>query len=264
MLILIPPSEGKTAPTGPKFQLENLSWPQLNSVRKEVLAALIAVSSDPQALAAMKLTGAAAHEFPANAALATAPSAPASQVYTGVLFQAIGFSQMSDLGRRRAASHLAIASALWGLVRPTDLIPAYRLTGGTNLPGVGGLNRVWKPALAATLDPVAESELIVDCRSATYTGAWKAREEARGNVVPVRVFQQRGTKRTVVSHHAKHTRGLLVRHLLEFTGALPTSPAELAAVAAQMPGVTAELNEVPARGKAPATPALDLIVPGGA
>src|SRR5690625_3754931 len=92
------------------------------------------------------------------------PPAP-HEVYTGVLFQALDYAGLTDLGRRRAAEHLAITSALWGLVRPGDQIPAYRLSAGMKLPGLGSLTTLWKSVLPAVLAPVVEAELIVDARS---------------------------------------------------------------------------------------------------
>ena len=107
---------------------------------------------------------------------------------------------------------MRVVSGLWGVVGPDDRIPAYRLSMGVDLPGVGPLARAWRPHLAAELDPHVAGRLVVDCRSATYAAAWTP--PASASWVPVRVLREVDGRRTVVSHHAKHTRGVLVRHLL--------------------------------------------------
>ena len=87
----------------------------------------------------------------------------------------------------------------------------------TVLPGTGKLSTWWKSRLAPVLDELAGDQVVVDCRSAAYAAAWKA---PAARTVTVRVEQERsdGT-RSVVSHHAKHTRGLVARTLCEFRGA---------------------------------------------
>ena len=52
----------------------------------------------------------------------------------------------------------------------------------------------------------------------------------------VRVLREAEGRRTVVSHWAKHTRGLLTRHLVRREGAEPADPAELLAAAGEMVG----------------------------
>ena len=249
LLILLPPSEGKTAPAPSPdvfetLNLHSLSFPELTAVRKQIIDELIPFAQDPRSTDILKLKGAAAREFPQNAQLLTAPVAPAHQVYTGVLFQAIDFPSLSDQGRRRASSAVAIASALWGFTQPDDHISAYRLTGGTKLPQLGSLNALWRPALEELLAPIVKGQLIVDCRSSTYVSAWKPRREMMGNVVAVRVFTEVDGKRVTVSHQAKKTRGDLTRLLLENQLPLPKSIAELRQTAEQLPGSFAEVTEI--------------------
>ena len=60
---------------------------------------------------------------------------------------------------------------------------------------------------------------MVDCRSATYLAAWHPPRSA--DWVQVRVLRELDGKRSVVSHNAKHTRGVLTRHLLTRRGRAP-------------------------------------------
>jgi hypothetical protein len=140
VLILLPPSEGKTSPAaGPKLDLAALSFPELNRGRTATLKALIDVcAKDPKSAASILGLGPTqADEVRVNALLRKAACAPAVEVYTGVLFDALDVTSLGKPARRRLQATTVISSALFGLVRPDDLIPAYRLSGDVALPGIG-------------------------------------------------------------------------------------------------------------------------------
>ena len=207
MLILLPPSEGK-APggRGRPLTLDRLSHPTLNPVRHRLIEALIAAAAtDPEALRAALGCGAA--EVERNAALRTAPTLPAAQRYTGVLDGALSYDALSAAGRRRANASLRVASALFGLLAPRDPIPAYRLSGGTSLPGVGSLASAWRPVLEPEL---AGQRVVVDLRSGPYAALARVPHAVR-----VRVLRESDGARMVVSHDNKYTKGLLARMLCE-------------------------------------------------
>jgi cytoplasmic iron level regulating protein YaaA (DUF328/UPF0246 family) len=109
---------------------------------------------------------------------------------------------------------------------------------GVDLPGVGPLAAAWRDPLAAELDPRAlAGDLVVDCRSAAYLAAWRPPRAVHEQWVQVRVLREVDGRRSVVSHHAKHTRGVLTRHLLTRRGTAPTTAAALARVARELVGV---------------------------
>lgn len=226
MLILLPPSEGKTAPGGTDpVDLSSLSFPALGPTRRRVMTALVALCRGPVDTAAstLGLGPTQRGEIAANARLRRAPVAPAIDVYTGVLYEALGAATLSPAARRRLSSQVVVASAMWGLVRPFDRIPSYRLSAGTTLPGVGSLAATWRDPLASTLSEV--EGLIVDLRSGGYVALGPVPDQAR--CVSVRVLQDTGGRRTVVSHHNKATKGRLVRSLLT-SRRTPRSPGEFA------------------------------------
>ncbi|MCC2318308.1 YaaA family protein [Cellulomonas chengniuliangii] len=241
MLVLLPPSEGKTAPAdGPPLHLDAMSSPALNPWREKVLDALAEVSARPDAASVLGVGPSLAAEVAGNMGLRAAATAPAARVYTGVLYAAAGLADLSGPAAARAAMSLRVVSALWGLVAPDDAIPAYRLSMGVDLPGVGPLARVWREPLAAELDSRGATELVVDCRSAAYLAAW--RPAAAQEWVAVRVLRELDGKRSVVSHHAKHTRGVLARHLLTRAAPEPVDAEQLAAAAGELVG--SELHDV--------------------
>jgi uncharacterized protein len=248
VLVLLPPSEGKTAPAeGAPVDVAALDHPGLAAHRRTVLDALAKVSAHPDAPRVLGTGPSLAGEVERNTRLDTEPAAPASSVYTGVLYAAAGLADLpDDAARARAARSVRVVSALWGLVGPEDRIPAYRLSMGVDLPGIGPLARAWRPLLAGELDPVVSGRLVVDCRSAAYAAAWTPPSSARR--VTVRVLRELDGRRTVVSHHAKHTRGVLARHLL-VRGPEPATPDDLLGAARELVGGPLLDAELGGRGR---------------
>lgn len=235
MLVLLPPSEGKTAPaSGPALDLAALSAPVLGPMRDKVLDALIDVSARPDAVTALGVGASIAGEVARNVELRSAPTARADRVYSGVLFAAAGLSGLTPAARTRAQESVRIFSGLWGVTTPVDRIPAYRLSMATDLPGIGPLAAAWRDELAAALDERADGDLVIDCRSATYLAAWRPPRGATW--VQVRVVRELAGVRSVVSHNAKHARGVLTRHLLARRRNAPVDAEGLAAAASELIG----------------------------
>jgi cytoplasmic iron level regulating protein YaaA (DUF328/UPF0246 family) len=245
MLILLPPSEGKTAPTsGAPVQIEALAYAaELTESRRKLLAALAGLAELPLARAVSMLAVSAgqAGEVAVDAALSSAPAGPAAEVYTGVLYDRLRLPELP----KRAQGRVLIASALWGVLRPSDRIPYYRFSAKAKLPGIGGLAAFWRPALTAAL-PDEKGTLVVDMRSGAYSAAWKPK---RAELLAVRAFSEVKGKRKPVSHMAKAVRGEIARALLE--AKKPPETREAAANLAAAAGFEVELN--------PGT--LDVIVP---
>ena len=229
MLILLPPSEGKDSPeSGSSLALTTLSFPELTSTRLDVADALVRLCTGPatKAHSVLGISARQLQELERNRSLFTAPTAPAGEIYTGVLYDALDLASLDARARRRAASDLAIASALFGLLRVTDRIPAYRLSADTTLPGPGRLSGAWREPIADAIRAGAGRGLVLDLRSSAYVGLGPVPVDLAARTVVARVFQQKGAKRTIVSHHNKATKGRLVRSLL--SEPRPRSVADLA------------------------------------
>jgi len=243
VLILLPPSEGKTPATdGDAVDWASLSFPGLNTYRAKVLEGLGTVSAHEDALALLGVGASLRADVERNTRLHAEPAAPAHQVYSGVLYDALGYDSLTAAQKRKADDSVLVISALWGAIRFGDSVPAYRLSMATALPGVGRLASFWKPQLNEALAAATAGELLVDCRSSTYAAAWAPPPP---QTVAVNVFTEVDGVRKVVSHFAKHTRGELARHLLTRRGKAPQTPSQLRKAAAEK--WTAELVEGTAR-----------------
>lgn len=233
MLVLLPPSEGK-APSGRGAPLkpESLSLPGLADARAAVLDELVELCAgdEDKAREVLGLSEGLRGEVAKNTELRTAGARPAGEIYTGVLYDALGLSSLDAAAKRRAARSLLVFSGLWGAVGVTDKIPSYRCSMGVKLPGLGALGAYWRGAMASVLPAVAGDGLVLDLRSAAYASAWKPKGEVAGRTATVRVLHAQVVdgveRRSVVSHFNKATKGRIVRALLT-AGISPTGPAEL-------------------------------------
>lgn len=215
MLILLPPSEGKSSPDqGKRLAATSLGYPGLKKTRTRVMDALVGLCSSNanRAVSVLGLGPKQRDLVALNAQLRSAPTAPAIDIYTGVLYEALDFSSLPAAARKRADARVAIASALFGLLRPSDPIPAYRLSGDTTLPGLGTLASIWREPIQAEL--TASTGPILDLRSGAYVNLGPIPESIAHRAFVGRVLLDKGGKRSVVSHHNKATKGRLVREIL--------------------------------------------------
>jgi len=191
MLILLPPSEGKNQPISKaRVNLDKLVFAkELIAIRGRLL----------------------------TKTLASAPAAKAMSVYIGVLYQALDWNSLSPAARARGEKSVLIISAIFGVLRPSDLIPNYKAKIKVS---------DWKAALKPALDGLG-ADLIIDCRSSAYAGTW---QPSPANTVAVRVFKKEKGKISVITHLSKKYRGELTRVLLK-AGKVPKTPEELLAIA---------------------------------
>ncbi|GAA3437614.1 hypothetical protein GCM10018954_072280 [Kutzneria kofuensis] len=121
-----------------------------------------------------------------------------------MLYDALDAKTLTKTEKSRADKRLAVASALFGVVRAGDPIPAYRLSGGSSLPGIGTLSSLWRPELEPVL--AGADDLVIDMRSGAYAALARIPD-----AVTVKVIMPNGR---TVSHHNKAYKGRLARVLV--------------------------------------------------
>ena len=294
MRILLPPSAGKTTKESTNhLQLEKL-WQaeHLTQTRRQLIDDVQNTALLADAAQIFKLGPKNAHEISQNLEIYDAPALAAWQLYDGVLYEAAKFAQIFSSGepsqgsqgqvgnhrgdqrqgsqgqgnqpqglQRQLEELTLVFSALFGPVRLTDLITPHRLSGSVKLPGQGSVASIWSKALKELLTQQLSGHVVVDLRSAEYGAMYRP---TRGsdclllNIAVAKVNPATG-KRSVVSHWAKHTRGLLAGALLRAVagGQLAASDGdvdEILQVAAGLEGVKeVEITPLDARGQAKVT-----------
>lgn len=279
MRILLPPSAGKTTKESTNhLQLEKL-WQEehLTQTRRQLIDDVQNTALLADAAQIFKLGPKNAHEISQNLEIYDAPALAAWQLYDGVLYEAAKFAQIFSYGacaqdgqgqadqsqglQRQLEELTLVFSALFGPVRLTDLITPHRLSGSVKLPGQGSVASIWSKALKELLTQQLSGHVVVDLRSSEYGAMYRPAcggECLTLNIAVAKVNPATG-KRSVVSHWAKHTRGLLAGALLRAVagGQLAASDGdvdEILQVAAGLEGVKeVEITPLDARGQAKVT-----------
>jgi cytoplasmic iron level regulating protein YaaA (DUF328/UPF0246 family) len=149
----------------------------------------------------------------------SATPGPAIEVYTGVLYAALGWARLNKAQQKLGQASIAIISAKYGVARPMDPIAPYKEKIN---------NKKMAAPVAQTLNGI-ESELIIDCRSSTYQTVWQS---PIAITVEVKVFTRVAGVKKVITHMSKKTRGEVTRELLT-ASQIPKNPEELHKIVAQ-------------------------------
>lgn len=214
MHILLPPSETKRLGGRLRFSGEQLlGSSELNGARTRVRQGLERVSvHEAAATSALKLGVKNRDERLHNLQLDTSGALPAAERYTGVLYDALFVDTLPRPAREWLDASVYVQSALFGLVRACDPIPAYRLSASSRLPDIGtGLAKVWAPVHEGAL---AEADYVLDLRSKDYAAlAPLASLGARStDYLDVLSRSENGEVRAL-NHFNKAAKGDLVRRL---------------------------------------------------
>jgi len=133
-------------------------------------------------------------------------------VYTGLDVYTLPEDKISILQER-----LRILSGLYGLLKPLDLMQAYRLEMGTTMP-IGknkNLYEFWKKTITKALnDELQKDELFVNLASNEYFSAVDAKMLKVPLITPEFKDYKDG-KLKMISFFAKKARGLMVRYIID-------------------------------------------------
>ena len=239
MLFLLPPSETKQS-GGSSLTISEaaLTFGGLTNARDRVLDSLLALCKDKDAaVKALKLGPKQLGEIAVNLAIRDSPTMAAIDRYTGVLYDALKLQPLSETQRVRAKETVLIQSALFGLISSSNLIPAYRLSAGSSLPGLS-LKKVWSEA-HQVIWPRLEGGALIDMRSKHYSALAPIPENKNHFDFEVLVETKDGNRRPL-NHFNKQSKGLFLREVLS-SKSHPSTIAELKAIAKKL-GMKLEQN----------------------
>ena len=165
MLILLPPSEGKTAPArGKPLDSRALRHPSLTVV-PAAWSPRSAPAPRPTRRSVLGIGHTQLDLLDRNRALSTAPTARADRIYTGVLYDALGFDSLSPAARRRSAARVAIMSLGLRAGPPDRPDPRLPALGRRRPPGLGSVAGAWRQVLGERGANPLGPGLLVDLRS---------------------------------------------------------------------------------------------------
>lgn len=223
--ILLPPAEGKQ-PGGNPFAPDMFDYrssntfnyfSELNSERRKLIDALQEVIEESSVEEMETLFGVKgqtlADALEVNREIYDAPLMSALDRYSpGVLYKAMDFAGLPTGAQRRLLENGIIFSGLFGLLRPDDLIPNYRLRMDAVLPEIGKLTQFWRPLLSPLLNRTLEGRFVWNLLPGIHQEAWED-GHAYEEMVQVKFFVEEGGERKAVTHGVKPLRGQLVNYI---------------------------------------------------
>ena len=142
---------------------------------------------------------------------------PAVFYFDGDVYHGLDVATLEPKHYPLLQQNVRILSGLYGLLRPMDLIQAYRLEMGTSM-GVGvkkNLPTFWKPKVTThLLNETQEEECIINLASAEYFAAVDVKALPRTIIHPQFKDYKNGNLKTI-SFFAKRARGMMARYLVE-------------------------------------------------
>lgn len=217
-LILLPPSESKASGgEAPSLNLSDLSFPEFEKQRELMTKTLIQMSKKPRvAQKTLGVKGAALDKARAdNASLNLAPTMPAIERYTGVMYDFINYQSLDEQAQSCFAANAIIFSGLYGTVRPFDLIPNYKLKMGARIRLKKTCAAIWKPLITSALASVAKDRVVWDLLPNEHSVAWDPDEVSYAARFTVKFLEDPGDgKLRTLNHWSKAMKGALIRYLV--------------------------------------------------
>ena len=144
---------------------------------------------------------------------------PAALAFAGDTYQGLEASTLDTDEMEWAQDHLRILSGLYGVLRPLDLIQAYRLEMGSRLKTRRGKNLYdyWQNDLSNALNAQGKkvgSDVLINCASQEYFGA-VALKALKLRVITPAFMEDKGQGPKIVSFYAKKARGAMARFMVQ-------------------------------------------------
>lgn len=136
---------------------------------------------------------------------------PAWMLYDGLMYRYLKRHQVSQAEQNYLDEHLRIATAFYGLVKPTDLIAPHRLDFQGNLKINGtSLKQFWRKAYD---EQVQEDDLIISLLSSEFEQVFSP--SIRKRMIKIVFMENRSGKLKIHSTISKKGRGRLVSLMAE-------------------------------------------------
>jgi uncharacterized protein len=142
--------------------------------------------------------------------------------FNGDVYEGLDAKTLDDEDLAWAQEHLRILSGLYGVLRPLDLMQAYRLEMGTRLANPRGKNlyEFWGERITDELNRLLAREeeagrerVLLNLASDEYFKSVKPKKLAGRIVTPV--FEDwKGGRYKIISFYAKRARGLMSRYVI--------------------------------------------------
>ncbi|WP_281556078.1 peroxide stress protein YaaA [Thalassomonas sp. RHCl1] len=144
---------------------------------------------------------------------------PAVLAFNGDVYGGLDANSFSQEDFDFAQQHMRILSGLYGLLKPLDLMQAYRLEMGTKLENSKGKNlyQFWDNIITESLNQALAAQgddVLINLASNEYFKAVKKKTLAAKVITPAFKDWKNGQYK-MISFYAKKARGLMARYIIQ-------------------------------------------------
>ncbi|GAA5130264.1 peroxide stress protein YaaA [Thalassotalea piscium] len=144
---------------------------------------------------------------------------PAVLAFNGDVYAGLDAKTLSDDDFSFAQQHMRILSGLYGLLKPLDLMQAYRLEMGTKLSNSRGDNlyQFWGDIITDKLNQALVDQgdnLLINLASNEYFKAVK-KKNLKAEIITPAFKDWKNGQYKMISFYAKKARGLMARYIIE-------------------------------------------------
>ena len=139
--------------------------------------------------------------------------------FNGDVYTGLDAASLSQEDIAFAQKHLRILSGLYGLLKPLDLMQAYRLEMGTKLENTRGksLYEFWGESITNALNKELadkEQQVLINLASNEYFSSVK-KKLLNATIVTPQFKDEKNGKYKIISFYAKKARGLMARYIVQ-------------------------------------------------
>jgi len=182
------------------------------TLKAEDLKAMMGISDNLAELNVKRFKAFKTPFSPANAR-------PAIDAFQGDVYVGLDAASLSDDDRAFANEHVRILSGLYGVLKPLDLMQAYRLEMGVKFANDRGPNlyAFWDDLISKQLNKDlkgSDDPIVINLASGEYFKSVKQKALKARVITPV--FQEvKDGKAKVISFLAKKARGMMTRYVID-------------------------------------------------
>lgn len=140
----------------------------------------------------------------------------ALSAFKGDVYTGLDADTLDEAGLEFAQQHLRILSGLYGVLKPLDLMQAYRLEMGTKFTNKKGkdLYQFWGSQLRESIEGELAGGELINLASNEYFKALEAKKLNARIITPVFKDWKNGQYK-IISFYAKKARGLMSRYIID-------------------------------------------------
>lgn len=141
---------------------------------------------------------------------------PSVLAFKGDVYTGLKAGEMSEEDLEFAQEHIRILSGLYGLLRPMDLMQAYRLEMGTKLKNEKGKNlyEFWGDKITKLINKDSKGAPIINLASKEYFHSVKT-DQLKGDLYHVNFKEKKNDVYKIISFNAKKARGIMSNYIVK-------------------------------------------------